>query len=122
MFAIYLPEHGGMLFRAGGLGTHGTLPSSATLSDPRWLSVHTMPHPWATADPGMHGTPRFGCYSGKYNPQLIKPPADLRGSDQLEYDTNNKTGPDGHHKVMPSGKISGQVAQVPTSATAVTDF
>jgi len=78
MFAIYLPEHGGMLFRAGELG--------------------------------------------KYNPQLIKPPTDLRGSDQLEYDTNNKTGPDGHNKVMPIGRVSSQVTQVPTSASVVTEF
>merc|ERR1719502_1403416 len=41
MFGIYFPEHGGMLFKAGGLG--------------------------------------------KYSPQLIKPPADLRGADQLKY-------------------------------------
>merc|ERR1719238_676754 len=42
MFGIYFPQHGGMLFKAGGLG--------------------------------------------KYDPQLVKPPADLRGADQLKYD------------------------------------
>merc|ERR1712070_87241 len=41
MFGIYFPEHGGMLFKAGGLGS--------------------------------------------YDPQLIKPPSDLRGADQLNY-------------------------------------
>merc|ERR1719326_1758028 len=41
MFGIYFPEHGGMLFKAGGLG--------------------------------------------KYDPQMIKPLADLRGADQLKY-------------------------------------
>merc|ERR1712146_484544 len=41
MFGLYFPEHGGMLFKAGGLG--------------------------------------------KYNPQLIAAPADLRGADQLKY-------------------------------------
>merc|ERR1711871_1159296 len=39
MFGIYFPEHGGMLFKAGGLGS--------------------------------------------YSPQLIKPPADMRGADQI---------------------------------------
>merc|ERR1719488_24773 len=47
MFAIYFPEHGGMLFAKGGLGG--------------------------------------------YNPQLIKPPADLRGAYQLKYDENKTT-------------------------------
>jgi NNP family nitrate/nitrite transporter-like MFS transporter len=42
MHGIYFPEHGGMLFPAGGLGS--------------------------------------------YDPQLIKPPADMRGADQLNYD------------------------------------
>jgi len=42
MFGIYFPQHGGMLFKAGGLGS--------------------------------------------YDPQLIQPPADLRGADQLKYD------------------------------------
>merc|ERR1719198_362496 len=41
MHGIYFPEHGGMLFKAGGLGS--------------------------------------------YDPQLIKPPADLKGADQLNY-------------------------------------
>jgi len=41
MFGIYFPEHGGMLFKAGGLGS--------------------------------------------YDPQMVKPPADLRGADQLKY-------------------------------------
>merc|ERR1719238_1860838 len=41
IFGIYFPEHGGMLFKAGGLGS--------------------------------------------YDPQLIKPPADLRGADQMDY-------------------------------------
>merc|ERR1712196_303898 len=41
MFGIYFPEHGGMLFRPGGLGS--------------------------------------------YDPQLIKPPADMKGADQLNF-------------------------------------
>ena len=39
---IYFPEHGGMFFKAGGMGS--------------------------------------------YNPQIIKPPADMRGADQMNYD------------------------------------
>ena len=44
---VYFPEHGGMLFPAGGLGS--------------------------------------------YDPQLIKPPADLRGADQMKYDDLKKS-------------------------------
>ena len=47
MFGIYFPEHGGMLFKAGGLGS--------------------------------------------YDPQLIKPPADMRGADQLNYGKQGQT-------------------------------
>ena len=47
MFGLYFPEHGGMLFKAGGLGS--------------------------------------------YDPQLIKPPADMRGADQLNYGKQGQT-------------------------------
>jgi len=47
MHGIYFPEHGSMLFPAGGLGS--------------------------------------------YDPQLIKPPADMRGADQLNYDKAKKS-------------------------------
>ena len=47
MFGIYFPEHGGMLFKAGGLGS--------------------------------------------YDPQLIKPPDDLKGADQLNYKDSKET-------------------------------
>merc|ERR1711988_1916818 len=48
MFGIYFPEHGGMLFPAGGLG--------------------------------------------KYDPQLLKPPADYRGADSMDLSAMQKIG------------------------------
>ena len=48
MFAIYFPEHGSMLFKAGGLG--------------------------------------------KYDPQIIKPPADYRGADSMDFSNVNLEG------------------------------
>ena len=48
MFAIYFPEHGGMLVKAGGLG--------------------------------------------KYDPQIIKPPADYRGADSMDFGNVNLEG------------------------------
>lgn len=48
LFAVYFPEHGSMLFKAGGLG--------------------------------------------KYDPQLVKPPADYRGADSMDFGNVNLEG------------------------------
>ena len=62
-FAIYFPESGGMLFRAGSLS---------------------------------------------YDPQLIKPPADYRGADSMNYEDAN---------VGEGARQNGSTAEVPTTAT-----
>ena len=55
MFGLYFPESGGMLFKAGGLGS--------------------------------------------YDPQLVKPPADYRGADSMDFN-NVKTDADGKAKTV----------------------